>query len=97
MDYSKLAPSLAMAYDEYAEGRQALADHVQEDQMPGFVAPRDFAKPARVVVTLECSPDADFSDLEGTTGIEVNAGGGEGAHGHRPAQRPADPDPVSGS
>ncbi|MEV8596113.1 S8 family serine peptidase [Streptomyces sp. NPDC052012] len=75
MDYSKLAPSLAMAYDEYVEGRQALADHVQEDQMPGFVAPRDFAKPARVVVTLECSPGADFRDLEGTTGIEINAGG----------------------
>ncbi|WP_030724283.1 S8 family serine peptidase [Streptomyces sp. NRRL F-2580] len=75
MDYSKLAPSLAMAFDEYAEGREALADHVQEDQMPGFVAPRDFAKPARVVVTLDCSPDADFSDLEGATGIEINAGG----------------------
>ncbi|WKX68816.1 S8 family serine peptidase [Streptomyces sp. XD-27] len=74
MDYSKLAPSLAMAYDEYAQGREALADHVREDQMPGFVAPRDFAKPARVVVTLDCSPGADFSDLE-NSGIEINAGG----------------------
>jgi subtilisin family serine protease len=74
MDYSKLAPSLAMAYDEYTQGREALADHVQEDQMPGFVAARDFAKSARVVVTLDCSPSADFSDLE-NTGIEINAGG----------------------
>ncbi|MEV5506560.1 S8 family serine peptidase [Streptomyces orinoci] len=75
MDYSKLAPSLAIAYDQYTEGREALADHVQEDQMPGFVAPRDFAKPARVVVTLECAPDADLQDLESTAGIEINAGG----------------------
>nr|WP_144298537.1 hypothetical protein [Streptomyces sp. TLI_235] len=65
---------MAIAYDQYTEGRETLAEHVQEQQMPGFVSTREFAKPARVVVSLECSPNADFSDLT-DTGIEINEGG----------------------
>ncbi|WP_281399651.1 hypothetical protein [Saccharopolyspora phatthalungensis] len=37
MDYAKLAPSLARAYDTYVEsGREGLADRVDKHDLAGF-------------------------------------------------------------
>lgn len=75
MDYRKLAPSLARAYDTYVEsGREALAAYIDNHSLVGFVTTLDTAKPARVVVTLMCGPDAAFDDLT-DTGIEFHKGG----------------------
>jgi subtilisin family serine protease len=75
MDYSKLAPSLAYAYDTYVEsGREALAAQVDNQNLAGFVSTRDTAEPVRVVVILVCGLDTRFDDLT-DTGIEFHDGG----------------------
>ncbi|MFF4051965.1 S8 family serine peptidase [Streptomyces chartreusis] len=72
MDYTKLAPTLAAAYERHQhEDRVAL--HRQAASL-GWVSVDEPAKPARAVVSLVCDPQAKLDDVN-NDGIKINAGG----------------------
>ncbi|HEX2043239.1 MAG TPA: S8 family serine peptidase [Acidimicrobiales bacterium] len=73
MDYSKVSPSLAAAFDDYQEqGRPALAAH---QRTLGVVSVEPTAKPARVVAFLHAAGGASLDHLA-ELGVEVNEGEG---------------------
>ncbi|GAA3368218.1 hypothetical protein GCM10020367_05680 [Streptomyces sannanensis] len=74
MDYTKLSPALAATYERYQQEGRARSPLTRQARMLGLVSVREEAKPVRVVVSLECDPDAT---LEGSLsdGIELNQGG----------------------
>ncbi|WP_344682876.1 S8 family serine peptidase [Saccharopolyspora taberi] len=75
MEYGKISPTLARAYDTYLEsGWEGLSAHVDRHELAGVVAPSDETQPAHVVVNLLCSPDADLSGLA-DAGVSINEGG----------------------
>lgn len=74
MDYTKLAPALAATYDRYQQANRTRAPLIPHSHVLGLQSVREEAKPLRVVVSLECDPDAA---LDGTLGegVELNQGG----------------------
>ncbi|GAA1294060.1 S8 family serine peptidase [Saccharothrix xinjiangensis] len=78
-DHSKVDPALTLIYDQYthdrADAASTIANHpaiVFEDEHTDTAEALPGPAPvARVIVTLECSPDADFSDLVDTD-ITIN-------------------------
>ena len=73
MDYSKVSPALAAAFDDYQqEGRPALAAH---QRTLGLVSVEPTAKPPRVVVFLHAAKGATLDHLA-DLGVEVNEGEG---------------------
>lgn len=72
MDYSKISPSLAAAFDDYRrDGRRGLASH----QALGLVSAGPAAKPARVIVFLQVARRRSLDHLA-ELGVEVNDGEG---------------------
>ena len=73
MDYSKVSPSLAAAFDDYQEqGRPALAAH---QRTLGVVSVEPTPKPPRVVVFLHAAEGANLDHLA-PLGVEINEGEG---------------------
>lgn len=73
MDYSKVSPSLAAAFDDYQRaGRRGLAPHKGS---LGLVSIGLAAKPARVIVFLHTAKRRSLDHL-GELGVEVNGGDG---------------------
>ncbi len=73
MDYTKLSPALASAFDAYAaRGREALTSQVRT---LGLVSMGPSVKPARVVVFVHCDPAADLSGVYGPD-VELNQADG---------------------
>ncbi len=74
MDYTKLAPALIATYARYQQSNRTRGPLVPHSHVLGIESVREEAKPLRVVVSLECDPDAV---LDGTLGdeIELNQGG----------------------
>ncbi|MGX1885123.1 S8 family peptidase [Streptomyces sp. NPDC055287] len=73
MDFGKLASPLAASYERYEREDHRRAPLAGQARMLGLVSVRERAKPLRVVVSLECDPDASLDDLG--EGVELNAGG----------------------
>ncbi|MBT2525064.1 S8 family peptidase [Streptomyces sp. ISL-99] len=73
MDFSKLASPLAASYERYESEGRRRAPLEGQARMLGLVSVRERAKPLRVVVSLECDPDASLEDLG--EGVELNEGG----------------------
>lgn len=74
VDYTKLAPALAATYDRYQQGNRTRAPLRPHEHLLGLVSLREEAKPVRVVVSLECDPDAVLDGSLGE-GVELNQGG----------------------
>ncbi|MGW0395080.1 S8 family peptidase [Streptomyces sp. NPDC003042] len=74
MDYTKLAPPLAATYERYQQEGGRREPLRQQARTLGLVSVRERAKPLRVVVSLECDPDA-LSDSGLGDGIVLNQGG----------------------
>ncbi|MEU7553682.1 S8 family serine peptidase [Streptomyces sp. NPDC044571] len=74
MDYTKLAPALAATYDRYQQANRTRAPLQPHADLLGLVSVHEEAKPVRVIVSLECEPDAVLDGSLGD-GIELNQGG----------------------
>ncbi|MFB7512367.1 S8 family serine peptidase [Streptomyces sp. NPDC056144] len=72
MTVEKLAPPLAAAYERYVREGRRRAPLRGPAGMMGLVSVEQRAKPVRVVVTVECDPDAP---PVGVGGAEINGGG----------------------
>lgn len=74
MDYTKLAPPLAATYERYQQEGGSREPLQPQARTLGLISVRERAKPLRVVVSLECDPDA-LSDGGLGDGIVLNQGG----------------------
>ncbi|MEV6318461.1 S8 family peptidase [Streptomyces sp. NPDC051776] len=74
MEYTKLAPALAATYERFSQEGGRRSPLARQARMFGLVSVHERAKPVRVVVSLECDPDATLDGSWGE-GIEVNQGG----------------------
>ncbi|MFC9590307.1 S8 family serine peptidase [Streptomyces sp. NPDC056944] len=72
MTVEKLAPPLAAAYERFVQEGRRRAPLRRPAGMMGLVSVEQRAKPVRVVVSVECDPDAP---PVGTDGTEINEGG----------------------
>ncbi|GGX74375.1 S8 family serine peptidase [Streptomyces hiroshimensis] len=72
MEYRKLAPSLAAAYERYRQ--DDVSSLRRQSASLGWVSVDEPAKPTRAVVSLICTPGATL-DKVGYEGLEINRGG----------------------
>ncbi|MCX5395053.1 S8 family serine peptidase [Streptomyces sp. NBC_00094] len=72
MTVEKLAPPLAAAYERYVQEGRRRAPLRRPAGMMGLVSVEQRGKPVRVVVSVECDPDAP---PVGTGDTEINEGG----------------------
>ncbi|MEV5886712.1 S8 family serine peptidase [Streptomyces sp. NPDC052020] len=72
MTVEKLAPPLAAAYERYVQEGRRRAPLRRPAGMMGLVSVEQRAKPLRIVVSVECDPDAPPT---GTGDLVINEGG----------------------
>ncbi|MER5786148.1 S8 family serine peptidase [Streptomyces mobaraensis] len=72
MEYRKLAPSLAAAYQRYRQ--DDVPSLRRQSAALGWVSVDEPAKPTRAVVSLVCTPGATLDDLK-HEGLRINRGG----------------------
>ncbi|MBZ4320175.1 S8 family serine peptidase [Streptomyces huiliensis] len=72
MEYRKLAPSLAAAYQRYHQ--DDVSSLRRQSASLGWVSVDEPAKPTRAVVSLICTPDATLDDVK-HEGLRINQGG----------------------